>query len=89
MIWFPLKIPSWIRWPSPSTARHVLYGVLIGFSLSLTSTSFALYIQSRRRQRLAAKFEPRPIELRSDEVLSGVTGLIGVPTPVSWFSGPR
>ncbi|KAF9462450.1 PALP-domain-containing protein [Collybia nuda] len=79
MIWFPLKIPSWIRWPSPSTTRHVFYGVLIGFSLSLTSTSFTLYIQSRRRRqrRFAAKFEQRPIELRSDEIVSGVTGLIG------------
>lgn len=84
MIWFPLKIPSWIRWPAPATARHVLYGVLVGFSLSLTSTSVALYIQSRRRQRLTAKFEPRPIELRSDEVLSGVTGLIGTSTSVRW-----
>lgn len=77
MLWFPLRTPVWIRWPSQSTTRHVLYGVLIGFSLSLTSTSLALYYQSRKRRRKTAKFAPRPIELRSDEVLSGVTGLIG------------
>ncbi|EEB93038.1 hypothetical protein MPER_08363, partial [Moniliophthora perniciosa FA553] len=28
-------------------------------------------------ERLARQFDPRPIELRSDEVLAGVTGLIG------------
>ncbi|KAF5380536.1 hypothetical protein D9615_004729 [Tricholomella constricta] len=77
MLWFPLQLPSWIRWPSQSTARHVLYGVIIGFSLSLTSTSLALYYQAQKRQRITAKFVSRPIELRSDEVLSGVTGLIG------------
>jgi cysteine synthase A len=77
MLWFPLKIPSWIRWPVPSTARHVLYGVIIGFSLSLTSSSLALYLQARKRDRSIAHFEPRPVELRSDDVLSGVTGLIG------------
>ncbi|KAF8070786.1 tryptophan synthase beta subunit-like PLP-dependent enzyme [Lyophyllum atratum] len=77
MLWFPLQLPSWIHWPSQSTARHVLYGVIVGFSLSLTSTSLALYYQSQKRHRLTAKFVPRPIELRSDEILSGVTGLIG------------
>ncbi|RDB25008.1 Cysteine synthase 2 [Hypsizygus marmoreus] len=77
MIWYPVQLPSWIRWPSHSTVRHVLYGIIIGFSLSLTSTSFALYYQSRKRHRLTTNFAPRPIELRSDEVLSGVTGLIG------------
>lgn len=77
MLWFPLKIPAWIRWPSPSTARHVLYGIILGFSLALTSSSLALYFQARKRQHLVARFEPRPIESRSDDVLSGVTGLIG------------
>lgn len=81
MLWFPLKIPAWIRWPSPSTARHVLYGIILGFSLALTSSSLALYFQARKRQHLVARFEPRPIELRSDDVLSGVTGLIGASFP--------
>ncbi|TFK44300.1 PALP-domain-containing protein [Crucibulum laeve] len=71
------KLPSWLHWPSRSTARHVIYGVIIGFSLSLTSTSIALYYQQRKRERISKKFTPRPIELRSDEVVSGVTGLIG------------
>lgn len=72
-----LNLPTWIRIPTRATARHVLYGIILGFSLSLTSTSLALYYQSRKRERIAAQFAARPIELRSDEILSGVTGLIG------------
>ncbi|GJE90025.1 cysteine synthase [Phanerochaete sordida] len=63
--------------PSALTVRHVLYGVLLGFSLSVTSTSLALYFQERKRERLQDQFEPRPIEIRSDEVVDGVAGLIG------------
>ncbi|KIK09826.1 hypothetical protein K443DRAFT_433 [Laccaria amethystina LaAM-08-1] len=59
------------------SVRSVLIGVFLGFSLSVTSTSLALYFQQKRREREAAKFTPRPIELRSDEVVAGVTGLIG------------
>lgn len=70
--------PSWLHLPKPSTARHVFYGLLLGFSLSITSTSIALYIQQRKQKRLESRFEPRPIELRSDEIVSGVTGLIGM-----------
>lgn len=74
---FRLKIPSFIHLPSHTTLRHVVYGIILGFSLSLTSTSIALFYQSRKRERVTAQFEARPIELRSDEVLEGVTGLIG------------
>ncbi|ETW81106.1 hypothetical protein HETIRDRAFT_320062 [Heterobasidion irregulare TC 32-1] len=66
---------SWI--PSPSTARTILYGILIGFSLSITSTSLALLYRDRRKDKEEAQPGSRPIELRSDEVLDGVTGLIG------------
>ena len=58
-------------------SRQLVYGVLLGFSLSVTSTSVALYFQERKRQRIQERFEPRPIELRSDEIIDGVTGLIG------------
>ncbi|KAF8160706.1 tryptophan synthase beta subunit-like PLP-dependent enzyme [Crassisporium funariophilum] len=70
-------LPSWLQWPSRSTARHVLIGVLLGFSFSLTSTSLAFYYQQRKKDRQAKHFSPRPIELRSDEVVRGVVGLIG------------
>ncbi|KAG6820804.1 hypothetical protein H0H93_011098 [Arthromyces matolae] len=77
MLWLPQNLPSWVRWPSQSTTKHVIFGIIIGFSLSLTTTSLGFYYQGRRRRRIAEKFKPRPIELRSDEVISGVTGLIG------------
>ena len=52
--------------------------MLIGFSLSITSTSLALLYRDRRRKdKEEAQPGSRPIELRSDEVLDGVTGLIG------------
>jgi cysteine synthase len=77
---------SWLsaRLESISSKAHSLltqqlfYGILIGFSLSVTSTSLALYFQERRRERIQNQFEARPIELRSDEVIDGVTGLIGM-----------
>ncbi|KAI9437686.1 PALP-domain-containing protein [Lactarius indigo] len=66
---------SWV--PSPSTARHLFYGILIGFSLSIASTSVISAYRKRRDHNAVEKATPRPIELRSDEVLDGVTGLIG------------
>ena len=69
-------LPSW---PSRSIARHVLIGILLGFSFSLSSTSFALYYYQRQRKgRFVSKSTPRPIELRSDEIVKGVSGLIGM-----------
>lgn len=72
------NLPSWL--PSRNTARHILIGVLLGFSFSMTSTSFALYYYypRRRKDRLVSNFAPRPIELRSDEIVKGVSGLIGM-----------
>jgi cysteine synthase A len=58
--------------------RHIAYGILIGFTLSATSTSISLYLRRRRQRFLEEQFEFQPIELRSDEILNGVTGLIGV-----------
>jgi len=81
-------LPNWLHWPSRSTSRHVLIGILLGFSFSLSSTSFALYYQKKKRDREASHFSARPIELRSDEVVRGVTGLIGMWTlsiqPCNW-----
>lgn len=66
---------SWV--PSPATARHLFYGILIGFSLSFASTSAISAYRKRRGDSDTARANIRPIELRSDEVLDGVTGLIG------------
>ncbi len=76
MGWF-LEFEHWPHWLPRSTLKHVFYGVLIGFSLSYTSTSFARILESRKRKRVET-FQARPIELRSDEIVSGVTGLIGM-----------
>ncbi|KAI0267036.1 PALP-domain-containing protein [Gloeopeniophorella convolvens] len=66
---------SWI--PSPATARQLFYGFVAGVSLSLAGASVASAYRGRRRERTAEIVNRRPIELRSDEVLDGVTGLIG------------
>ncbi|KAF8444978.1 putative cysteine synthase [Boletus edulis BED1] len=63
----------------PNTAvRQLSYGVLIGFTLSLSATSIAHYYSEHRKQdKLEKQTSSRPIELRSDEIVHGVTGLIG------------
>jgi len=66
---------SWL--PSPATARHLFYGIVIGFSLAFASTSVISAYRERQFEGENAKTNPRPIELRSDEILDGVTGLIG------------
>ncbi|KAI0759857.1 PALP-domain-containing protein [Trametes elegans] len=66
-----------VKLPTKSTNRFLFYGVLIGLALSITSTSVVEYFRDRKRKRAELTFEPRPIELRSDEVVDGVTGLIG------------
>ncbi|KAJ8486924.1 hypothetical protein ONZ51_g4526 [Trametes cubensis] len=66
-----------LKLPSKSTNKYIFYGVLIGLALSLTTSSVLEYLQERKRKRADLTFEPRPIELRSDEVVDGVTGLIG------------
>ena len=77
-----LHLPSSLRdripHPSRAAVRWILYGALLGFGLSVVSTSLALHLHERRRKRIERQFEPRPIELRSDEVVDGVTGLIGI-----------
>ena len=72
-------LSSYISLPSRSASRHAFIGLLIGFSLSLSSTSLVQYYQKRKKERQIAHFAPRPIELRSDEIVKGVSGLIGVP----------
>ncbi|KAG6375643.1 hypothetical protein JVT61DRAFT_3211 [Boletus reticuloceps] len=64
----------------PNTAiRQLSFGVLIGFTLSLSATSVTHYYSEHRKQdKLEKQTSSRPIELRSDEIVHGVTGLIGV-----------
>ncbi|KAG2039673.1 PALP-domain-containing protein [Suillus americanus] len=72
---FELASPPWY---SNAVVRHITLGILVGFTLSITSTSISSYWRSRRRQSLSQEqHEFRPIVLKSDEVVHGVTGLIG------------
>ena len=69
-----------IRPPNKLT-RDLIFGVLVGITFSLSSTSLALLAQSWRRKKATARIPPRPIELRSDEIVNGVIGLIGPSVP--------
>ncbi|OSX65806.1 hypothetical protein POSPLADRAFT_1043395 [Postia placenta MAD-698-R-SB12] len=74
--WLDVVSLGWLRFDR-TTIRHVLYGIIAGLTLSITSTSFALEYQKRKKEHIARQYKPRPIELRSDEIIKGVTGLIG------------
>jgi cysteine synthase A len=71
---------DWFReWNRPKVklTRDLFLGLLLGFTFSLSSASLALYWQQRRRRKAVTRTVPRPIQLRSDEVVHGVVGLIG------------
>ncbi|KAF8635941.1 hypothetical protein AX15_000112 [Amanita polypyramis BW_CC] len=68
---------SWFQLPSRTVLKHILYGVFIGFYLSVTSKKVIQYYQARKRRRDLAEDSFRPIELRTDDILDGVVGLIG------------
>lgn len=69
-LWDRLKLPR-------RFTRDLMIGLLVGIGFSLSSTSLALLVQNRRRNRAVARIPPRPIEIRSDEIVNGVVGLIG------------
>jgi hypothetical protein len=71
---------NWLReWNRPPVkfTRDLVLGIALGFGFSLSSASLALYWQQTRRRKALTRTSPRPIELRSDEVVQGVVGLIG------------
>lgn len=61
--------------------RDLLLGLVLGIALSLTSTRVTMLIQNwrqrRAKQRAIQRMPPRPIQVRSDEIVAGVPGLIG------------
>ncbi|KAH7889049.1 tryptophan synthase beta subunit-like PLP-dependent enzyme [Phlebopus sp. FC_14] len=67
---------AWLHLPNP-VIRQFTYGIFIGVTLSLSTASLVRYWRIRRQEQLKEQFTRRPIELRSDEILHGVTGLIG------------
>lgn len=64
------------RLPSRLT-RDLVIGLVLGITLSLSSTRLALIAQEYRRKRAVQRIPKRPIELRSDEIVHGVVGLVG------------
>ncbi|WWC60179.1 uncharacterized protein I303_102744 [Kwoniella dejecticola CBS 10117] len=72
----PLGFWDRLRLPNRFT-RDIVWGVIIGVTLSLSSASSAILFQNWRRRKAIARIPPRPIEIRSDEIVDGVIGLIG------------
>jgi len=56
---------------------QLLYGVAIGVSFSLSTLALAIWYCNSKHSRPAPTLNLRPIQLRSEEVVNGVTGLIG------------
>jgi cysteine synthase len=59
---------------------QVVFGLILGISASLTSSKVVeLYSERKRRAAEAQLLDlpERPIEVRSDEIVDGVSGLIG------------
>ncbi|CAE6534682.1 unnamed protein product [Rhizoctonia solani] len=72
----------WPEWPPNRVSRDITIGVALGIALSISFTSISNYVDRRRRierERAdgARDYVPRPIELRSDEIVDGIVGLIG------------
>jgi cysteine synthase A len=78
MAWTDIFSNVWNRLRLPTRfTRDLLIGIAVGITFSLSSTSLALLAQGWRRKRAVQRIPPRPIQLRSDEVVPGVIGLIG------------
>lgn len=77
----PLPIWSFLPWfvrPSRlGPVRSLLFGISLGFSISASLTGIALYALDSWKRGLRRKAERRLIELRENEVVGGVEGLIG------------
>lgn len=75
---FGSRLSVWFQIPSRSALKHIFYGIFIGFYLSVTSRALFQYYERKRRRRELAEDSFRPIELRKDDILNGVVGLIGM-----------
>ena len=74
-----MMFPDVAAFHLPNTSiRQVSYGILIGLTLSVSATSLAHYYSECKKQgKLGKQTSLQPIGLRSDEIVRGVTGLIG------------
>lgn len=75
-MWWPESPILGIRSPF-SNSRNLFIGLFLGFSLSFSSVAVKQLYNLIKREKPPPQFNPRPIELRSDEIVRGVVGLIG------------
>ncbi|BGP40994.1 Cysteine synthase 2 [Rhodotorula kratochvilovae] len=72
-----LPIPNFLRPSRLGPKRSLVLGLTLGFSLSLSLTGLTLYALDAWRRSLRRKAAKRIIEVRGDEVVDGIEGLIG------------
>ncbi|KAG8878656.1 hypothetical protein FRB97_002339 [Tulasnella sp. 331] len=66
-------------WPKPAgrLSRDIYIGILIGASVTLSSTSIALYYRTRQKGPDYLERDSAPIDIVRNEIVQGVTGLVG------------
>ncbi|GAA6042319.1 hypothetical protein JCM8097_003842 [Rhodosporidiobolus ruineniae] len=72
-----LPLPWWFRPTKLGGTRSLVLGLVLGCSVSLSLTGLALYALDAWKRSLRRRAEKRTIEIRSDEVVEGIEGLIG------------
>ncbi|GAA5902024.1 hypothetical protein JCM6882_000171 [Rhodosporidiobolus microsporus] len=72
-----LPLPWWLRPSKIGGQASLLLGLALGASLSLAVTGLTLYALDAWRRSMVKKAEKRSIEIRSDEVVEEIEGLIG------------
>ncbi|GAA5946150.1 hypothetical protein JCM3775_006298 [Rhodotorula graminis] len=72
-----LPIPTFLRPSHLGPKRSLLVGLTLGFSLSLSLTGLAWYALDAWRRGLRREASKRIVEVRGDEVVDGIEGLIG------------
>lgn len=70
-------IPFFFRPSRLGPSRSLLLGLTLGFSLSLSLTGLAIWSLNAFKRRLTKDVLERIVEIRENEVLEGVEGLIG------------
>lgn len=70
-------VPSLFKPQNIANVRFLVCGILLGFSFSLTATSFILYYREKKQRGVVSRSKPHLIEPRNYETVHGVTGLIG------------
>ncbi|GAA5859926.1 hypothetical protein JCM8547_004390 [Rhodosporidiobolus lusitaniae] len=76
-LFLSLPLPSFLRPSRLGGQKSLLLGLTLGFSACLSFTGLALYALDAWKRSLRKRAEKRAIEIRSDEVVEGVEGLIG------------